>query len=433
MLFGATLPALHPETVIPLDIPQVLGTLALMLLVAKVMGGLAQKIGQPAVLGELLGGVLLSASVLGVVDLRPNLEHKVIDLNLEVVHLLAEVGVVVLLFEIGLETDLKKLLKVGGASTCVALVGVVLPFVFGYAACRLLGLANLVAIVAGASLTATSVGITARVLSDLGRSQEPESQIILGAAVLDDILGLIILGVVIDLTNGSEPSLASVALITARAFGFLIVTLLVGSFLVPYLARWVRNWDIPRTVTMLAVMLALGLAWLANNLGSAMIIGAFASGLLLARTPQAHGIARGVAQLGHFFVPLFFMGVGAAVDVRVFNPLNPDNHRTLMIGALLIILAVLGKFLAGYAPFWFKGKKHVIGVGMVPRGEVGLIFAAMGLTSHVLDPRMFGALTLMVLVTTFMVPPLLTLTFPRIPVPSPAAPAEGIEELVTEA
>src|SRR3954447_26506078 len=206
-----------------LTVPQFLGLLVVMLGAAKLCGTLARAVGQPTVLGELVAGVLLGTSVLGVVD--P---------GVEVVHLLAELGVILLLFAIGLETDLGKLLKVGGSSAAVATVGVVLPFALGYAACRLLGLDNLVAIVAGAALTATSVGITARVLSDLGRLQEPESQIVLGAAVIDDIIGLIILTVVAGLTQGEQVTALGVTRITGVAFGFLIATLVVGSLVVPH-------------------------------------------------------------------------------------------------------------------------------------------------------------------------------------------------------
>src|SRR3954469_17553340 len=168
-----------------LDVPRFLGLLVVMLGTAKLLGALAQRIGQPAVLGELVAGVVLGASALGVIDPKT-----------EILHLLSEMGVVILLFAIGLETDLRQLLRVGGAASAVACVGVALPFALGYAVCHVLGLSNLVAIVAGAALTATSVGITARVLSDLGRLQDPEGQIILGAAVIDDVIGLIILTVV---------------------------------------------------------------------------------------------------------------------------------------------------------------------------------------------------------------------------------------------
>ena len=179
---------------------------------------------------------------------------------------------------------------------------------------------------------------------------------------------------------------------------------------------------------MLALMLAFGLAWLASVVGSAMIIGAFAAGLLLRETPQAPEIERGVAHLGHFFVPLFFVTVGAAVDVSVLNPLEPGNRPTLLIGGLLILVAVIGKFLAGYAPVWFKGNKKVIGVGMIPRGEVGLIFAQTGLASGVFPPSLFSAVTMMVLVTTFMAPPLLKYLVPSGPQTPPPPPPEGIEE-----
>ena len=402
-----------------MDVPQFLGLLVVMLGAAKLLGALAQWIGQPAVLGELLAGVLLGMSVGGLVDPKN-----------EVLHVLAELGVVILLFEIGLETDLRKLMQVGGASAAVAIVGVALPFALGYAVCWMLGLGNLVGIVAGASLTATSVGITARVLSDLNRLQEPESQIILGAAVIDDVIGLVILAVVVGLTQGQEVTVFGVTKTTGIAFGFLGGTLLVGRLIVPPLVRWVSKVDLPGTPTILAIMLAFGLAWLASVAGSAMIIGAFAAGLLLRGTPHAHEIEKGVAHLGHFFVPIFFVAVGAAVDVRVLNPVDPANRQTLMVGGLLIVAAVVGKFLAGYAPFWFKGNKKVIGVGMIPRGEVGLIFAQMGLASGVFNPGIFSAVTLMVMVTTFIAPPLLKQLFPPIrPEQKPPEP-QGIEELV---
>jgi Kef-type K+ transport system membrane component KefB len=386
-----------------LEVPHVLGIVAVMLAAAKLLGGLAQRIGQPAVLGELVAGVVLGMSVAGLVD-----PHN------EVLHVLAEVGVVLLLFEIGLETDLRKLLQVGVASTVVAIVGVVLPFALGFGVCWLMNLGNLASIVAGATLTATSVGITARVLSDMNRLQEPESQIVLGAAVIDDVIGLVILAVVGGMTQGGEVTAWGVTKTTAIAFGFLAGTLLLGRILVPPLVARLGRSNSPDMPILLAVLIAFGLAWLASVAGSALIIGAFAAGLLLRETPVSHSIERGAKQLGYFFVPLFFVRVGAAVDVRVLNPLNPDNRSTLLVGGLLIAAAVIGKFAAGYAPFWFTGKKNVIGVGMIPRGEVGLIFAQTGLASGVLTPGLFSAVTLMVMVTTFMAPPLLKMLFPPV-------------------
>jgi Kef-type K+ transport system membrane component KefB len=405
-----------------LEVHQFLGLLVVMLGVAKLLGSLAQRIGHPAVLGELLAGVILGMSVVGLVNPKN-----------EVLHLLAELGVVILLFEIGLETDLRQLLRVGGTSTTVALAGLVLPFALGYGICSLLGLNNLQSIVAGAALTATSVGITARVLADLNRLKEPESQIVIGAAVVDDVVGLVILAVVSELTEGHEVSVGRVAQITALAFGFLVGVIGVGRFIVPRVVPWLSRIKLFGTPTILAILATFGLAWLAHVAGSALIIGAFAAGLLLRETPQAHDMERGVAHLGHFLVPLFFVTVGAAVDIRAFNPLESANRPTLLVGGLLIVAAVLGKFLAGYAPFWFKGNKTVIGVGMIPRGEVGLIFAQTGLDSEVLDAGLFSAITLMVMVTTFLAPPLLKLWFPPMP-PDYHAPApEGIEQLVCEA
>jgi Kef-type K+ transport system membrane component KefB len=387
-----------------LDIAQVLGVLALMLGAAKILGFLAQRIGQPAVIGELIAGVLLGASVLGVIPVHD-----------EVFHFLSEMGVVLLLFEIGLETDLRQLLQVGGTSTMVAVVGVALPFALGYAVCWSLGLARDQTIVAGAALTATSVGITARVLADLGRLQETESQIVLGAAVVDDIIGLIILTIVGGTSKEEGMTWTGILIATAEAFGFLIVTLGAGWLLIPPILRWVERRKLSSAVPIAAIILALALAWLADRSGSAMIIGAFAAGLLLARTPQVHQIQQSVGNLVAFFVPLFFAFVGAQVELRVLNPLDAAHRQTLLIGGLLIIVAVIGKFAAGYAPFWFRGKKSVVGAAMIPRGEVGLIFAQVGLTSKVFDEGLFSAVTLMVMVTTFMTPPLLKKLFPPRP------------------
>ena len=166
-------------------------------------------------------------------------------------------------------------------------------------------------------------------------------------------------------------------------------------------------------LTTLALLMAFGLAWAADAAGSASIIGAFAAGLLLRRTPQAHDIEKAVLPLGYFFVPLFFVFVGASVDVRTFFPHDAAGWQSLEIGGALIMVAIVGKLAAGYAPFWFRGKKSVIGVGMIPRGEVGLIFAQMGKSTKIFDPAMFSAVTLMVMVTTFIAPPLLQISFRR--------------------
>ncbi len=396
--------------------------LVVMLVAAKIVGALAQRIGQPAVLGELVGGIVVGKSVLGLVD-----PHA------ETIHMLSELGVAILLLAIGLETDLRAMMRVGATSLAVAVVGVVLPFGLGYAACLLLGLDELTSIMAGATLTATSVGITARVLSDLGRLRDVEGQIIIGAAVIDDVLGLVILTVVGGMIGGGTLSVGAVAWTTASAFGFLAVTLVVGGLATPWVVRLADKIDLPGTPTIFALTLALGLAWLAEKSGSALIIGAFVAGVLLARTSRAHEIEKGVTSLGHFFVPLFFVAVGASVDLTALNPTTADGRWALTAGTALIVCGVVGKVAAGYAPFWFRGDKRVIGVGMIPRGEVGLIFAQMGLTRGVFDAGMFGGVTLMVVVTTFLAPPLLKALLTRNDGQEPEEDGDGIGGLVTEA
>jgi Kef-type K+ transport system membrane component KefB len=402
-----------------MEVPEFLFALVAILVTAKLLGELAEKFRQPAVLGELLAGVLLGGSLFGVLD--PSLP------KMHVIHLMADIGVVLLLFHIGLETNLPRLLKVGPASLLVACVGVALPFVMGYFVARAVGLAELPAVVCGAALTATSVGITARVLSDLGRLQEPESQIVLGAAVIDDIIGLIILAVVAQIMAGGALTLIGIAVTTAVAFGFVVAVVVLGKFLIPPLFELLSRIGHEQTLGTMALAFAFLVAFLADRVGSAHIVGAFAAGLVLGPTRHAHVVEQAVLRLSVLFVPIFFVWVGAAVDVRAFG-----DPQVLLVGGSLVGVAVLGKFLAGFAPFWFKGKKVVIGIGMIPRGEVGLIFAQMGITTGVLTTGLYSALTLMVMVTTFLAPPLLRVVFPpRSDVQSPQH-LGGLTEITTE-
>lgn len=403
------------------EVTRVLGLLFVMLAAAKLLGFVARRFGQPSVLGELIAGVLVGKSLLGLVD--P---------STEVFHVFAELGVILLLFSIGLETDLTALLKAGPAATAVAIAGVILPFGLGYVATRFLGQSNAVSIVTGAALTATSVGITARVLSDLGRLQDPEGQVILGAAILDDIIGLVILTVVAGMTGGDDVSAWSVLKTVAIAFGFLGVAVVAGRPLIQWLVPVFVRDDLPGTPAILALLLALGLGWLADSVGSAAILGAFVAGVLLVGTPRFHDIEVGVTRLGHFFVPLFFVAVGAAVDMRALNPLNPANLPTLLVACVLTLAAVAGKYAAGYAPYWFPGRKSVIGAGMIPRGEVGLIFAQMGRDGGVLDEGLFAAVTVVVMITTFLAPPLLKFLVTAAENAPAPSDHEGIEDFATE-
>jgi Kef-type K+ transport system membrane component KefB len=382
----------------------------------KLLGEAAQRIGQPAVLGELVAGVLLGGSVLGLFDPAD-----------PVLHALAELGVLILLFQIGLHTDLRSLAKVGSTALFAGLVGVVLPFVGGIGVARMMGVELMPSIVIGAALTATSIGISARVLSDLGQLKTPEGQVVIGAAVFDDVVGLIILSIVASMVAGSDVTVASVARTSGVAVGFVVVAIALGSVAIPPLFRLVERIRVTGALGIIALGFALLLAWLATQEGSAMIIGAFAAGLILHPTPQRKEIEHSATQLGFFFVPMFFASVGASVDVG--SLLTRD---ALLVGSLLIVVGVVGKMIAGFAPWWFTGNKLLVGIALVPRGEVGLIFAKLGLTAGVLTNERFGALMLMVVVTTFMTPPLLgAVAKHRKPDRDDAPDKSGIDDLVS--
>jgi Kef-type K+ transport system membrane component KefB len=363
---------------------------------AKVFGEIAERLGQPAVLGEIIGGVIVGASGL-------NLVHA----HDPTIHLLSELGVLLLLFMIGLETDLKKLMSVGGSASAVAVIGVVLPLVGGYALGHMLGFSTIVSVLLGAALTATSVGITARVLSDLGHLQDDASQVILGAAVVDDIIGLILLTLIGTLAEGGELTVLSVIRVVLVAFGFVFLAILIGSYLAPWLLRAVDRINIARGLFFAAVVFAFTLAYLADVVGSAVIIGAFAAGLVLARTDRAKQIEREVHDIAQFFVPIFFVVVGAAIDLRTLNPFDADSRRFLLIGLALTAIGIAGKLAAGLGVMKRGVRRLVVGVGMMPRGEVGLIFAQIGLTTGVLTAGLYSAVALMVMLTTLVTPPVL--------------------------
>ena len=275
------------------------------------------------------------------------------------------------------------------------------------------------------------MGITARVLADLGRLQEPESQIVLGAAVLDDVLGLVILSVVEGYEGGQAITVLSVAKTMAIAFGFLIVTLLVGQFAVRWLFRLAGRLNLrTRPLVGAAAGVRPGLAGARGRLRP--------DHRRLCRRPVAGADGPGPPHRGGcrsrrtlLRTVLFHDGRRGRGSPR-FNPLNPGSGPILLLGGLLIVAGVVGKFLAGYAPFWFKGRKSVIGVAMIPRGEVGLIFAQMGLASGVFDAGRFSAVALMVMVTTFLAPPLLKLLFASEGVQPKPPPPAGVAGLVTE-
>lgn len=409
------------EEVGHLSVQNFLLALALILVVSKLFGELFERLRLPSVLGELIAGIILGGSLLAVV---PSAAGQV---GYDTFHLLAEIGVCILLFEIGLETDIGDLIKVGPTSSIVAVVGVVAPFVLGFFSIIMFqkfGILNadpqlvtIIAITTGATLTATSVGITARVLSDINKLNTSEAKIILGAAVIDDILGLIILGVVSGLIeafksgSGAGISLTSIFAVTLKAFGFLFISILIGNLVSKHIFNFIDKLRVRGILFLFSIAFAFFYAYLANLVGLAPIVGAFAAGLVLRRINQFKIVEDNLKPLSDFFTPIFFVLIGAAVDIYVFNPFGEGNTNVLLIALILFVVAVIGKYISGYVVFKKTVNKMVVGIGMIPRGEVGLIFAQVGLNYGVFDSELFSAVTVMVILTTFIAPPLLQIAF----------------------
>lgn len=402
-------PASHPEE--GPEIAHVFLVLIAILLMGKLFGELAERAHQPAVLGELAAGVLLGGSVLGIIPPEGT------PLS-ELIHVFAEIGVSILLFEIGLETDLKEMFRVGPAASAVAVVGVVLPFFFGflywYVVNPTIGAhppgvsLTSISIFVGATLTATSVGITARVLSDLDKMHTREARIIIGAAVIDDVLGIVILAVVVGLVAGAAVSVLAVTETLLFAVGFLVVAVIAGNRAAPALFNLVNRMRVRGVLLVSAFCFALLLAALADLSGSAMIIGAFAAGIILSSTNQFDAVVERIEPVADVFTPIFFVTVGAPVNVKLFLPGSEDfSVPVLAVGGILTVVAILGKLAAGWAVRSGAVDRLAVGVGMIPRGEVGLIFAAIGLREGILSNEVYSAILIMVMITTFIVPPLL--------------------------
>ena len=375
--------------------------IAIMLAAAKIGGELCERyLKQPAVLGELLFGI--AVGYFGWVQTE----------NMTLFHL-AEIGAVLLLFEIGLESDIEELFKVGFAALWVAVAGVVLPFAFGYGVAHAMGRTVMEAIFVGAALTATSVGITARVFADLGALHTREAKIVLGAAVADDVIGLIILAAVSGLAEQHSVSFAAIIKTTLIALLFLIGAIAIGMRATPFLLRQVRRMRTRAAVSSAAVVFCLLLATMAEMAGLAAIVGAFAAGLVLDKADDKLHIEEKVKSIADIFVPIFFVMTGARINLLMFNPVTTAGRATLILGGLLFVVAVIGKVIGGMTVPGKGLNRVTVGVGMIPRGEVGIIFATMGLTHKVIDQALYAAIIFVVAVTTFVTPPLLKITAGR--------------------
>jgi Kef-type K+ transport system membrane component KefB len=425
--------------------PLVLVGVAVILIVAKLCGELFERIGQPAVLGELVAGILMGNLVLfGFTAAEP------LKTN-ETIAALAEIGVIILLFEVGLESNLGEMLEVGWSSLLVAVAGVIAPFFLGWgvSAYFIPHEARLGHIFIGATLCATSVGITARVLKDLGRLRTRESRIILGAAVIDDVLGLLILAVVAGAIKaagtGAALSLPDIAIIAGKAIAFLFGAVAIGHYVTPHIFRRAGRFESRGVLLALSISFCFLLAWVAAKVGLAPIVGAFAAGLVLDevhfetfKERGKHDLQGLIAPVSTVLVPIFFVLMGLRVDLRTFS-----QGGLLGFAAALTLAAIIGKQVCALAVAERGLNRLAVGLGMIPRGEVGLIFAgigatlllpnAEGTTEPVISVGTFGAVVIMVIVTTLITPPALKWALSRTKLPEEDESTDALRDVAEDA
>jgi Kef-type K+ transport system membrane component KefB len=385
--------------------------LAIILISARLLSETVARFGIPSVIGELLAGLLIGPSLLGWVS--PDTTMK----------LLAEIGIILLLFEVGMDTDLSRLARSGSKPVVVALIGFTLPFVLGYAVSTwVFGLPELTALFIGGTLTATSIGITVRVLDDLGRRHSDEAQIVIGAAVLDDILGVLALALLYQFAVEHEVSVRAVGEVGLYILLFMLLAPLVAKLASMVIDHFDQRAATPGLLLTMALSLILLFSWLAHAVGAPEIMGGFAAGLAFSQhfgfrlwmgkapalefkpSPKlAHRLEEQMRPLIHTFSPLFFVMVGVSLDL---NAVDWGSAFIWELAALLLLVALLGKFLSGFCIREPRRNQMAIGLSMIPRGEVGLIFAQLGFSQGILNGGLYAALLIVIALTT-MSPPLL--------------------------
>jgi Kef-type K+ transport system membrane component KefB len=336
-----------------------------------------------------------------------------IRITVEAIFLLSNIGVLLLLFLVGLETSIEEMVGVGKSATIVAFIGVVAPFGLGYILTKLLlpGLHPNVYLFIGATLCATSIGITARVFKDMGKLQLPEAKIVLGAAVIDDVLGLVILAVVAGIIASGTVSFSLIGLITLKAVLFLGITLFIGKKYLRHQIKIAALVEHKNVRLLFPFALLVLLAWLSDVIGLASIVGAFAAGLIIkeeffmsVKGNNNDTVKKVMHPIETLFAPIFFVIIGLQVDLSTFL-----NFNIIGIALLLTLVAIIGKIVSG---IFIKGMdRNIIGIGMIPRGEVGLIFASIGKTLGVLDSSLFSVIIIIVILSTFITPPALKWAF----------------------
>jgi len=406
---------------------------------AKFVSFIFNRAGVPGLVGEILVGVVFASVMIGDSTIAEKLGlFQVIDgvrsedtIEHHVLEVFSELGVMFLLFSVGLETRVKDLLSVGKAAFLVAALGVLIPFVFGYAYVEFFQDGNLYhALFLGAAMVATSVGITARVIKDMRLTDAKESRIIIGAAVIDDILGMIVLAVVSGMAKSGEIDIMNIVIVTVSAFSFVILTMLFAYFVGPRIKAWVQSYNdkkfekdkdyIPIKFNMLifGITLCFAFAWMAETIGLAAIIGAFLAGMIFADYAVIWGLEEKVEAINSLLVSFFFVNVGLKVDMS-----GIDADLVIMV-FVVILLAVLGKYIGCSLGAKLgdktleKSSLNIIGIGMVPRGEVGIIVATIGLKIIVdggtaISPELYTVVVLMSVITTIIAPPLLSSAYKK--------------------
>ncbi|MEX2554234.1 MAG: cation:proton antiporter [Actinomycetota bacterium] len=374
-----------------MDAAPLLLRLFAVLVAARIAAEVAERFRQPAVLAEIAAGIIIGPSLLGLVH------HD------EALSLLAELGAILLLFEVGLHMDLADLRSVGGDSIRVGVIGVAVPMGGALAVVRVVGVDGSAGLFLAAALTATSVGITARVFADMRALTTPEARTVLGAAVADDVIGLLILTIVLRVSTGGGLDAAGAAGVLGAALAFVVVGTAVAHWIVPRgLAAVAERARADGTLLVAGVALALGLAGVASWAKLAPIVGAFVAGVAVGSSSAADDLQRRLAPLGHLLIPIFFLSMGVDTQLGAFT-----DSKAMAIAGVLLVVGFAGKIVAGLGMKRGSGDRLLVGIGMIPRGEVGLIFAALGLSGGILDAQQHAALILVVLATTVATPPLL--------------------------
>ena len=388
---------------------QLLLILALLIVAAKLAGLASTKLGQPAVLGELLAGVILGPTVINIFGL-PFLSDD--HLGATILHL-AEIGVVMLMFIAGLEVDLAQLRRVGKVAFSAGICGVIVPLLLGAGVALAFGYPGQGALFVGIILSATSVSISAQTLLELGRLRGREGVAMLGAAVIDDVLVILVLSVFVAIVQGGGGLLALGA-ITLRLLLFAALAVPIGLWILPRLAGLARRLPISAGLLSFAVATMFLYAWAAEFIGGvALITGAFLAGVLLGRTTFRHELEEGIGGLPYgFFVPLFFISIGLQANARSLGPAT--LAFALIISAIAIVSKLLGAGFGARLAGFDRGASFRLGIGMISRGEVGLIVAAVGIAEGLIGDEVFAVMVIMVLVTTLVTPPLLRVAYARV-------------------